>query len=73
MHKVSDRTFLLHLGGKIEMRSKVPLRNREDLSMACTPGVGRVAMAIAGNREDARRLTIKRNSVAVITDGYPEP
>jgi malate dehydrogenase (oxaloacetate-decarboxylating) len=69
VHKVSDRTFLLHLGGKIEMRSKVPLRNRDDLSMAYTPGVGRVAMAIAGNRDDARRLTIKRNSVAVVTDG----
>jgi malate dehydrogenase (oxaloacetate-decarboxylating) len=69
VHKVSDRTFLLHLGGKIEMRSKVPLRNRDDLSMAYTPGVGRVAMAIAENREDARRLTIKRNSVAVVTDG----
>jgi malate dehydrogenase (oxaloacetate-decarboxylating) len=51
------------------MRSKVPLRNRDDLSMAYTPGVGRVAMAIAGNREDARRLTVKRNSVAVVTDG----
>ncbi len=69
VHKVSDRTFLLHLGGKIEMRSKVPLRNRDDLSMAYTPGVGRVALAIAGNQEDARRLTIKRNSVAVVTDG----
>ena len=69
VHKVSDRTFLLHLGGKDEMRSKVPLRNRDDLSMAYTPGVGRVAMAIAGNREDARRLTVKRNSVAVVTDG----
>jgi malate dehydrogenase (oxaloacetate-decarboxylating) len=69
VHKVSDRTFLLHLGGKIEIRSKVPLRNRDDLSMAYTPGVGRVAMAIAGNREDARRLTVKRNSVAVVTDG----
>ena len=57
------------LGGKIEVRSKVPLRNRDDLSMAYTPGVGRVAMAIAGNREDARRLTVKRNSVAVVTDG----
>jgi len=68
VHKVSDRTFLLP-GGKIEMRSKVPLRNRDDLSMAYTPGVGRVALAIAGNREDARRLTIKRNSVAVVTDG----
>src|SRR5262252_4487597 len=69
VHKVSDRTFLLHLGGKIETRSKVPLRNRDDLSMAYTPGVGRVALAIAGNREDARRLTVKRNSVAVVTDG----
>jgi malate dehydrogenase (oxaloacetate-decarboxylating) len=69
VHKVSDRTFLLHLGGKIEMRSKVPLRNRDDLSMAYTPGVGRVALAIAAHPDDARRLTIKRNSVAVVTDG----
>jgi len=67
--KVSDRTFLLHLGGKIEMQSKVPLRNRDDLSMAYTPGVARVCMAIAENPEDARRLTIKRNSIAVVTDG----
>jgi len=66
---VNDRTFLLHVGGKIEMRSKVPLRNRDELSMAYTPGVGRVAEAIAANPEDARRLTIKRNSVAVVTDG----
>ncbi len=69
VHKVSDRTFLLHLGGKIEMRSKVPLRNRDELSMAYTPGVGRVALAIAANADDARRLTVKRNSVAVVTDG----
>ena len=69
VHKVSDRTFLLHLGGKIEMRSKVPLRNRDDLSMAYTPGVARVCLALAANPEDARRLTIKRNSVAVVTDG----
>jgi malate dehydrogenase (oxaloacetate-decarboxylating) len=67
--KISDRTFLLHLGGKIEMNSKVPLRNRDDLSMAYTPGVARVCLAIAANPEDARRLTIKRNSVAVVTDG----
>ena len=67
--KVSDRTFLLHLGGKIEMQSKVPLRNRDDLSMAYTPGVARVCKAIAENPEDARRLTIKRNSIAVVTDG----
>src|SRR6202044_3272858 len=69
VHKVSDRTFLMHLGGKIEMRSKVPLRNRDDLSMAYTPGVARVSLALAANPEDVRRLTIKRNSVAVVTDG----
>jgi malate dehydrogenase (oxaloacetate-decarboxylating) len=69
VHKVSDRTFLMHLGGKIEMRSKVPLRNRDDLSMAYTPGVARVSLALAAKPEDARRLTIKRNSVAVVTDG----
>ncbi|MFL6021795.1 MAG: NAD-dependent malic enzyme [Marmoricola sp.] len=69
VHKVSDRTFLLHLGGKIEVSSKVPLRTRDDLSMAYTPGVGRVSMAIANNPEDVSRLTIKGNSVAVVTDG----
>ncbi len=69
VHKVSDRTFLLHLGGKIEVASKVPLRTRDDLSMAYTPGVGRVSMAIYENPEDVRKLTIKGNSVAVVTDG----
>ncbi|MCQ8775165.1 NAD-dependent malic enzyme, partial [Streptomyces sp. AA8] len=59
----------MHLGGKIEMASKHPIRNRDDLSMVYTPGVARVCMAIAENPEDARRLTIKRNSVAVVTDG----
>ena len=67
--KVSDRTFLMHLGGKIAMISKHPIRNRDDLSMIYTPGVARVCLAIAKNPEDARSLTIKRNSVAVITDG----
>ncbi|GAA2108457.1 NAD-dependent malic enzyme [Microlunatus panaciterrae] len=67
--KVSDRTFLMHLGGKIEMKSKHPIRNRDDLSMVYTPGVARVCLAIAKNPEDARRLTSKRNSIAVITDG----
>ncbi len=67
--KVSDRTFLMHLGGKIEMQTKHPIRNRDDLSMIYTPGVARVCMAIAKNPEDARRLTVKRNSIAVITDG----
>ncbi|HEX6674857.1 MAG TPA: NAD-dependent malic enzyme [Actinomycetes bacterium] len=69
VHKVSDRTFLLHLGGKLEVTSKVPLRTRDDLSMAYTPGVARVCQAIASNPADARRLTIKRNTVAVVTDG----
>jgi malate dehydrogenase (oxaloacetate-decarboxylating) len=67
--KTSDRTFLLHLGGKIEVVSKVPLRNRDDLSMAYTPGVGRVSMAIAEHPEDVWRLTSKGNTVAVVTDG----
>ncbi|MBW8803596.1 MAG: NAD-dependent malic enzyme [Catenulispora sp. 13_1_20CM_3_70_7] len=67
--KVSDRVFLMHLGGKIEMSSKVALRNRDELSMAYTPGVARVSLALAENPGDARRLTIKRNTVAVVTDG----
>ena len=67
--KVSDRTFLMHLGGKIAMHSKHPIRNRDELSMVYTPGVARVCLAIAKNPEDARRLTIKRNSIAVVTDG----
>jgi malate dehydrogenase (oxaloacetate-decarboxylating) len=69
VRKVSDRTFLLHLGGKLEVQSKVSLRNRDDLSRAYTPGVARVCQAIAANPADARRLTIKRNTVAVVTDG----
>ncbi|MGZ8736869.1 MAG: malic enzyme-like NAD(P)-binding protein [Nocardioides sp.] len=69
VHKVSDRTFLMHLGGTIEMASKHPIRNRDDLSMIYTPGVARVCEAIAENPEDARRLTVKRNAVAVVTDG----
>lgn len=66
---ISDRTFLIHLGGKIEMSSKVQLRNRDDLSRAYTPGVARVCQAIADNKADARNLTMKRNTVAVVTDG----
>ena len=69
VRKVSDRTFLLHLGGKLEVKPKVPLRTRDDLSRAYTPGVARVCMAIAQEPENARRLTIKRNTVAVVTDG----
>ncbi|MGH8773721.1 MAG: NAD-dependent malic enzyme [Jiangellaceae bacterium] len=67
--KISDRTFLMHLGGKLEINSKVPIRNRDDLSLVYTPGVARICQAIADNPEDARRLTIKRNTVAVVTDG----
>lgn len=69
VRKVSDLTFLMHLGGKIEVKSKVALRNRDELSRAYTPGVARVCEAIAAKPEDARRLTIKRNTVAVVTDG----
>jgi len=69
VRKVSDRTFLLHLGGKIEVTPKVSLRNRDELSRAYTPGVARVCLAIAKDPEDARRLTIKRNTVAVVSDG----
>ena len=67
--RVSDRTFLLHLGGKLSIESKVPIRNRDDLSMVYTPGVARVCQAIAAHPEDARNLTIKRNTIAVVTDG----
>jgi malate dehydrogenase (oxaloacetate-decarboxylating) len=66
---VSDRTFLMHLGGKIEMRSKVPVKTRDDLSMAYTPGVARVCMAVHEDRELAWNLTIKQNTVAVVSDG----
>ena len=66
---VSDRTFLLHLGGKIEMASKSPLKTRDDLSMAYTPGVARVCMAIAEDVSKVWNLTIKQNSVAVVSDG----
>ncbi|CAG4919766.1 NAD-dependent malic enzyme [Acidithrix sp. C25] len=66
---MSDRTLLLHLGGVLGTMSKVPLKTREDLSMAYTPGVARVCLAIAKDPSAARNLTIKRNSVAVVTDG----
>src|SRR5699024_11518220 len=58
-----------HMGGRIEVSAKVPLRDRDDLSRAYTPGVARVCQAIAANKADARNLTIKRNAVAVVTDG----
>jgi len=66
---VSDRTFLMHLGGKIETVSKMPLKTRSDLSMAYTPGVARVCEAIHKDPEKAFNLTIKKNTVAVVSDG----
>jgi malate dehydrogenase (oxaloacetate-decarboxylating) len=66
---VSDRTFLMHLGGKIEIALKTPLKTRDDLSMAYTPGVARVSSAIAADPEKVWNLTIKQNTVAVVSDG----
>ena len=66
---VSDKVFLAHLGGKIEVKSRVPLKTRDDLSIAYTPGVARVCMAIKENEEKAFTLTCKKNTVAVVTDG----
>lgn len=69
VRNVSDRVFLLHLGGKIQIKNKVPVDTRDTLSMAYTPGVGRVCQAIAEEKEKAHTLTIKQNSVAVVSDG----
>jgi malate dehydrogenase (oxaloacetate-decarboxylating) len=66
---VSDRVFLLHLGGKLSIRNKVAVTTRDTLSMAYTPGVARVCEAIAADRRKAWQLTIKSNSVAVVSDG----
>ena len=65
----SDRTFLIHLGGKIEIQNRAPLKTRDGLSMAYTPGVARVCLAIHQKPEDVYKLTIKRNMVAIVTDG----
>jgi malate dehydrogenase (oxaloacetate-decarboxylating) len=65
----TDRTFQLHIGGKIEQRNKHPLKTRDDLSMAYTPGVARVCLAIADDADKAFQYTIKRNTVAVVSDG----
>ncbi|HEU4977278.1 MAG TPA: NAD-dependent malic enzyme [Solirubrobacteraceae bacterium] len=67
--ETTDRTFLMHVGGKIEQHNKHPLKTRDDLSMAYTPGVARVCEAIAEDRDKAFQYTIKRNTVAVVTDG----
>ena len=65
----TDRTFQIHVGGKIEQHNRSPLKTRDDLSMAYTPGVARVCSAIAEDRERAFQYTIKRNTVAVVSDG----
>ena len=64
-----DRTLAMHRGGKIEQHNKYPLKTRDDLSMAYTPGVARVCMEIAGDRSKAFDFTIKKNTVAVVSDG----
>ena len=69
VRSVRDRTFLLHDGGKIEVRSRIPLKDRADLSMAYTPGVARICNAIAEDPGEVHKLTIKKNSVAIVTDG----
>ncbi|MFQ5968193.1 MAG: NAD-dependent malic enzyme [Acidimicrobiia bacterium] len=69
VRNVSDRTFLLHLHGKLEIKPKIELRNRDELSMAYTPGVARVSQALANEPDDAWNLTVKGNSVAIVTDG----
>ncbi|NNU95413.1 NAD-dependent malic enzyme [Anoxybacillus sp. EFIL] len=66
---VSDRTFLMHIGGKIEVKSKIPIKTRDDLARVYTPGVARICTAIAEDATKAYSLTIKRNTVAVISDG----
>lgn len=66
---VSDRTFLMHLGGKIEVTPRVPLKTRDDLSMAYTPGVARICRAIAEDSDASFNLTIRRNTIAVVSDG----
>jgi malate dehydrogenase (oxaloacetate-decarboxylating) len=66
---VTDRTFMVHQGGKIEIKNKIPLNTREDLSMAYTPGVARICMAIHENRDKVYDLTIKKNTIAIVTDG----
>jgi malate dehydrogenase (oxaloacetate-decarboxylating) len=69
LHHVSDNTFLMHLGGKLEIKSKVPLATRADLSMAYTPGVARVCKAIHQTPGTSFNLTIRKNMVAVVSDG----
>ncbi len=64
-----DRTLALHVGGKLETNSRIPLRNADDLSMAYTPGVARICRAIAEDPSKAHDLTIRHNTVAIVSDG----
>ncbi|HOU78804.1 MAG TPA: NAD-dependent malic enzyme, partial [Syntrophales bacterium] len=66
---IADRTFMAHMGGKIEIKSKIPLNSRDDLAMAYTPGVARVCEAIHADPERAHDLTIKKNCIAIVSDG----
>jgi malate dehydrogenase (oxaloacetate-decarboxylating) len=69
VRSVSDRAFLMHLGGKIEMKGRIALRTRDDLSLAYTPGVARICRAIAEDHDKVWKLTMRQNTVAVVTDG----
>lgn len=69
VRNVGDSTFLAHVGGKLEIAARTPIRNRRDLARVYTPGVARVCKAIYDHPERARMLTIKKNTVAVVTDG----
>jgi len=69
VRNVSDRAFLMHLGGKIEVKGRVSVRTRDDLSLVYTPGVARICRAIAEDPERSWALTIRANSVAIVTDG----
>ncbi|MFN2557594.1 MAG: NAD-dependent malic enzyme [Nitriliruptorales bacterium] len=69
VHDVSDRTFQVHKGGKLEVRARISIQTRDDLSLAYTPGVARVSQALVGKPEDARSFTIKGRTVAIVSDG----
>ena len=73
VQSVSDNTFLAHLGGKLEVASKVQLKTRADLSMAYTPGVARVCLAIRDDPKTSFSLTIRKNCIAVVSDGSAVP
>lgn len=69
VYDVSDRTFQAHRGGKLEVRSRIAIRSRDDLAMVYTPGVARVSQTLVSKPEDARNFTIKGRTIAIVTDG----